>query len=943
MTHPFSNVAFEHIVYIGAGQGEELKQLAQSLTAKHWSVIDGDENNTQQLTEVSESLQEQGVSIDVQQKVVATNAEKVTWYNYNLAEFNGIHKASELTALFPGLKLLNTESVTPTPVEEILAQLNITEGDNLLIIDIPAQGVALAKAVSESSYKCTFNFMCITSQTDKLFENSNSTAELKSWLLRNGYHTRNEEVDDPDFPKMHFALSHTEWKQANELKQAQEQIEKANAERDEVKAELEHANEAMHKRTEWARNLQAKLEQAVAEKGKLAERAEKAEAQIEDLQASVKEVSEERDEAAANASNASKELEQLKQQFNEKSEQADSAQTKVEKLEQVVSQANEEKQKQTEWAHSLQTQLEEAVAEKGKLAERAEKAEAQIEDLQASVKEVSEERDEAAANASNASKELEQLKQQFNEKSEQADSAQTKVEKLEQAVNQANEEKQKQTEWAHSLQTQLEEAVAEKGKLAERAEKAEAQIEDLQASVKEVSEERDEAAANASNASKELEQLKQQFNEKSEQADSAQTKVEKLEQVVSQANEEKQKQTEWAHSLQTQLEEAVAEKGKLAARLKQAEARNHEVEKELGNEIAQVKEEVEKLQSEVDRTNSELDVANEENKKQREWASGLDQKLNEKSEQVNTAEAKIEELKQAQTRAQRFKNENDKLQKKLEAAEKYNDQLAKLNERMDYMFEQQRLQLEQATNALGRHITQTSSQQVTELKARLSLERTFGSNLIELNDNSSNLSEVTAVTLTQQLEENSYDLIIEFGAGKSTEFLANAIINNHSPSPQLENKSANSDFDTSDFDLPQQVLSFEYEKKQFNTVKKRIEQNGLQNLVDLKYAPLVPTEHNSELFYDCARTLTNVANLFDGREAKVLIVVNPTSEHNRPHYDSTLAAVLNSLSALQLDIFLNENLATKALQQDWNQLLQHRGLPSEEKRSNGAYLLRINP
>ncbi|MFD2632117.1 hypothetical protein [Idiomarina piscisalsi] len=845
MTHPFSNVAFEHIVYIGAGQGEELKQLAQSLTAKHWSVIDGDENNTQQLTEVSESLQEQGVSIDVQQKVVATNAEKVTWYNYNLAEFNGIHKASELTALFPGLKLLNTESVTPTPVEEILAQLNITEGDNLLIIDIPAQGVALAKAVSESSYKCTFNFMCITSQTDKLFENSNSTAELKSWLLRNGYHTRNEEVDDPDFPKMHFALSHTEWKQANELKQAQEQIEKANAERDEVKAELEHANEAMHKRTEWARNLQAKLEQAVAEKGKLAE--------------------------------------------------------------------------------------------------RAEKAEAQIEDLQASVKEVSEERDEAAANASNASKELEQLKQQFNEKSEQADSAQTKVEKLEQAVNQANEEKQKQTEWAHSLQTQLEEAVAEKGKLAERAEKAEAQIEDLQASVKEVSEERDEAAANASNASKELEQLKQQFNEKSEQADSAQTKVEKLEQVVSQANEEKQKQTEWAHSLQTQLEEAVAEKGKLAARLKQAEARNHEVEKELGNEIAQVKEEVEKLQSEVDRTNSELDVANEENKKQREWASGLDQKLNEKSEQVNTAEAKIEELKQAQTRAQRFKNENDKLQKKLEAAEKYNDQLAKLNERMDYMFEQQRLQLEQATNALGRHITQTSSQQVTELKARLSLERTFGSNLIELNDNSSNLSEVTAVTLTQQLEENSYDLIIEFGAGKSTEFLANAIINNHSPSPQLENKSANSDFDTSDFDLPQQVLSFEYEKKQFNTVKKRIEQNGLQNLVDLKYAPLVPTEHNSELFYDCARTLTNVANLFDGREAKVLIVVNPTSEHNRPHYDSTLAAVLNSLSALQLDIFLNENLATKALQQDWNQLLQHRGLPSEEKRSNGAYLLRINP
>lgn len=370
MTHPFSNVAFEHIVYIGAGQGDELNQLAKSLTAKHWNVVDADENNVQKLNEVKESLQEQGVSIEVQQKVVASSAEKATWYNYNLAEFNGLHKATELKALFPGLKLMSSESVTPTPLEALLAQLNVTGDNNLLIIDVPAQGLELAKALSETPYKFVFNFMCVSSQAERLFENSNTAAELKSWLLENGYHTRNEEVDDPDFPKLHFVLSQAERKLANELKQAQEQIEQANAERDEVKAELEHANEAMHKRTEWARNLQAKLEQALAEKEKLAERAEKAEAQVEDLQASVKEVNEARDEAVANASNANKELEQLKQQFNEKSEQANSAQAKAEELEQAVSQANEEKQKQTEWAHSLQTQLEEAVAEKDNLVTR---------------------------------------------------------------------------------------------------------------------------------------------------------------------------------------------------------------------------------------------------------------------------------------------------------------------------------------------------------------------------------------------------------------------------------------------------------------------------------------------------------------------------------------------------------------------------------------------
>ncbi|MDV6328073.1 hypothetical protein Q5L94_08380 [Idiomarina sp. Sol25] len=638
MTHPFSNLAFDHIVYIGAGQGDELNQLAKSLTAKHWNVVDASENNVQKLNEVKESLQEQGVSIEVQQKVVASSAEKATWYNYNLAEFNGLHKATELKALFPGLKLMSSESVTPTPLEELLDNLNVTGDNNLLVIDLPAQGLELAKALSETPYKRVFNFMCVGSQAETLFESSNTAAELKSWLLENGYHTRNEEVDDPDFPKLHFVLSQAERKLANELKQAQEQIEQANAERDQANAELEHANEAMHKRTEWAQNLQAKLEKSSAEKRSLLERANKAEKRSSEL---------------------------------EKQLQSDAAQAR----------------------------------------ERAE-----------------------------------------------------------------------------ALQAQVEKANVE----------------------------------------------------------------------LSNANEEKQKQAEWAHSLQAKLDQALAEKDKLAERAETVEARNSE------------------------------------------------------------------------------------LQKKLEAAEKYNEQLAKLNERMDSMFEQQRLQLEQATNALGRHITQTSSQQVTELKARLSLERTFGKSLINLNENDSNLSEVTAVTLTQQLEDNSYDLIIEFGAGKSTEFLANAIINNHSPNQQLENKSGSNDFEASDFDLPQHVLSFEHDKKQFNSVKQRIEQHNLQNLVDLKYAPLIPVSQSQELFYDCERALTNVSSVLDGRDAKVLILINSSASQKQPSYPASVPTLLNSLSAFSLDVVISYKTSSEKTIEDWQQLISERGLEFENKGSRDMCFLRIN-
>jgi hypothetical protein len=544
----------DHILYIGAGEGEDLKELISGLAAKNWLLVEGDERKLKRLKQAIAKLNAQKYSFNVKSAVVSNDGEARTWYDYNLDEFSGITKAIALKQLFPGLKLQNAKSVNTIAIDELLSEVTAESSSCGLIIKVPGLGCELLERLSEKNLLDRITFIAITTNSLDLFENPNELREVQKVVAEAGFKLTFQEVDDPDFPVLYF--------------------------------------------------------------------------------------------------------------------------------------------------------------------------------------------------------------------------------------------------------------------------------------------DRDENA----------ERLK------------------RLLQELAQANEAKQKNADWAQNLKSQKET-------------------------------------------------------------------LEQKLEESEKQ----------LKQAQNRAQRFKNENDELQKKLEAAEKYNEQLAKLNERMDYMFEQQRLQLEQATNALGRHITQTSSQQVTELKARLSLERTFGTNLINLNENDSNLSEVTAVTLTQQLEDNSYDLIIEFGAGKSTEFLVNAIINNHSPNRQLENKSAANDFDASDFDLPQHVLSFEHDKKQFNAVKKRIEQNNLQNLVDLKYTPLIPNKQSQELFHDCDRALANVASLFDGRDAKVLIVVNPTNAKKQPTHAAALATVLTSLSALQLDIMLSDQLNSNELATNWQGLLTERGLESEAKQANGAYLLRINP
>lgn len=299
------------------------------------------------------------------------------------------------------------------------------------------------------------------------------------------------------------------------------------------------------------------------------------------------------------------------------------------------------------------------------------------------------------------------------------------------------------------------------------------------------------------------------------------------------------------------------------------------------------------------------------------------------------------QFEQAEKRAQKLKSERDELQKKLEETENYNKQIAKLNKHMDYMFEQQRLQLEQATNALGSHITETSSRQASALKARLSLEQTYGRTLIELDAKNSNIDEVRALALTNQLYENSYDIIIEFGAGKSTEFLVSALVNYHRQDRKLVNKPSG-DFDREELDLPQHLLSFEHSQEQYKKVKERIGMCGLETLIDLRYTPLIPSHNSQELFYDCQRALSNVASLFDGRGAKALIVINHSETDVKPSYGAALEIILNNLSALQLDIIASDATGIKNNLESWQKLMNERGLATESEKLDGIYLLRIN-
>lgn len=558
MKHPYSKVLFDNVVYLGVGQGTTLRNLVNELSVKHWLLVDAEEQNIRCLNEFEKNRDKKDETFSIKQAIVTADEAEVSWYRYNLPEFNGIKKATVLNELFPGLK---NESVTverTVPFKSLLSTVTFKGENNLLIIDIPGQSLELLEALSESSYLFQFNFLDVTTQKEHFFENSSNVEELRLWLNNNFYHTSEELSGDPDFPILNCSLNRDHLKLKNELIQSDKE-----------------KNEAFDK--------------------------------------------------------------------------------------------------------------------------------------------------------------------------------------------------------------------------------------------------------------------------------------------ISKLNEEL-------------------------------------------NENIKLK------------------------KKYQEQAKTLNEKNIELEEQVKTLQTKV-----------------DSLQGNLRAIKDQERRLLEIDKRMEYLFEQQRLQLEQATNALGSHITDTSLQNAEKIKARLSLERNMGSNFIELNDAHSNLSEVVAASLLQKLSKYEYDLIIEFGSGKSTEFLANAILNNYDTGRLIEhNGASSSSFTGSRLDLPQHIISFEHDKRQYKKVSANVESNQLRQLVDLRYSPLIPSASSNGLFYDCDKALNSISNLLDNNESKLLIVFNDSITTQKPELLLLLENLLKYLSSSQLDIHVEKTCLNAEVLSCWKKLLEERGLQYEESERSGVCFFRVN-
>lgn len=434
-----------------------------------------------------------------------------------------------------------------------------------------------------------------------------------------------------------------------------------------------------------------------------------------------------------------------------------------------------------------------------------------------------------------------------------------------------------------------------------------------------------------------------------------------------------------AETRQTQLEKEKAELVKQNAALQATVDAHVQAIKKANDELAQQKEQAaqqlaalqsdltraqadaEKKNKEVEKVQAELQSTQEELQKTKEWFAS-------RKKQVMELEV---ELKKEQEKTQQLSQENALLVKTQTTAEVG---FAQLEDRMNQLFAQQTAQIQQATNALGKHVTRSFVQQRQHYQSVLGLQHYLESGEQPLAFGGWAIGADVASHLVQALEQHSYDLIIEFGSGTSTALMAKVIsqqMQRHTNEYAEELQLNYQDVDTpvaktgrqamhqarglENYELPRRILSFEQDKNHFQQTKQRLASQGFSGVVELVLAPLVPSRFTHDaahtaLFYDCENQLARVAQLYEGRAARILVLVDgPFSPKSDPIVRApALAQVLQYFSSKHLDIMLDDSLRDGEQQvvQHWRELCAERGLQWQEKEleaDKGALWITVTP
>ena len=376
-------------------------------------------------------------------------------------------------------------------------------------------------------------------------------------------------------------------------------------------------------------------------------------------------------------------------------------------------------------------------------------------------------------------------------------------------------------------------------------------------------------------------------------------------------------------------------------------------EENLQLTLSQQKEKTNNLEQQLNTCQQELTIAKESQASLQSQLAAEQQKLTNAqktaAEEKNALHAHIQSLEQEKSQL----NEQVKLlQEQLASFKSGGEAINALKQQMEHLFQQQTLQLEQAANALGKHVTRTAHSTSNELKAFAQIQQT-GAPAHSLEYAGQSLPPAQALQISRLLQQSNYDLVIQLGSGVDTLFIAEALKNssNNNEIKMLKNNSNATSYDNDQaFNLPKPVVTFEANRAELKKLEQELKQHNLNSLVETQFAPLVDYQLSNinGLFPDIKQPFQHIANLYQGRTARILVLITPDEATPASYSNLTLPLLLQFFATHSLDLLLNtaSEAQQSELHQNWSSLLESRGFEHKwhgHTESAPRALLQINP
>lgn len=389
----------------------------------------------------------------------------------------------------------------------------------------------------------------------------------------------------------------------------------------------------------------------------------------------------------------------------------------------------------------------------------------------------------------------------------------------------------------------------------------------------------------------------------------------------------------------------------------------------LSEQLRTIEEEKQTLAKELASAREQLHATSDAKQKlEQELEQRTEWHQNRKKEAETLKEALEQERKAHEETANKLKETQGWLTNRKKQVADFEEKVKDLQARVEEQttqnsrFDELAERLTGVTRQLSNHFDKKLDRTSQTIERTLGLQSYLQTGNLPVNQPAlSKISADLGLYLAEKVETRQYDLIIEFGSGASTSFLARTVMKRLEKSRRDDSVRLTHDSNQAsdknlafiapdDADLPKRVVSFEHRKDVCERLERNLHASGLKPVVDVCHAPLIDFQHQQQdyLHYDCDAKLERIAHLYEGRSARLLVLVSgPPLKAGLNAPFPALPRLLNRLGTHELDIVLQGTRApqVQSITAEWLKLLEQRGTPYRQEPIDleaGTTLFAIN-